>query len=77
MKLLEWVVIGLAVILALNVLFMAALLVIYTFRNPPGWWIRRSIPDHIPDDWGGDPILNRPTKDNWTEGQHDPNQEEA
>jgi hypothetical protein len=55
MTVLEWVVIGLAWICALDFLVAVVLLGLYLLREPPGWWVRRRIPDFIPDDWtGGD-----------------------
>lgn len=27
-------------------------------RDPPQWWVRRQVPDHVPSDWGGIDVID-------------------
>jgi hypothetical protein len=49
--LIEWFLVGLAYICGLTALGAVLLLILDYFRDPPRWWIRRQVPDHVPDDW--------------------------
>jgi hypothetical protein len=49
--LIEWALVGLMWILGLYVLVATLLAILDYFRDPPRWWIRRQVPDRVPDDW--------------------------